>query len=128
LFSNSAKSYFAPSFHLTFWAAGTTRGGHNDPTAQAHLKMKDYSSGWLRCVRPAISAQACECEIWILVNKTSVFRPQRQVSREGIISAGTVQERASSLIACAGYKSATITCGIKDQTTASSERVRANPV
>src|ERR1700686_705865 len=106
---------------MTLWAAGTTRGGHNDPAAQAHSKMEDHSSGWLCCVRPAIGAQACESEIWILVNKTSVFRPQGQVSREGIIGASTVQERASSLIACARHKSATIARGIKDQTTASSE-------
>ena len=126
LFSKSSKSYFDPSVHMTGWAAGTTRGGRNDPAALAHLEMEDQSSGWLRCVRPGIRAQACESEIWILINKTSVFRPQRQVSREGIIGSGTVQERASSLIACARHKSATIARGIKDQTTASSERVRAN--
>ena len=121
------QKLFRPSFPMTFWAAGTTRGGRNDPAALAHLEMEDQSSGWLRCVRPGIRAQACESEIWILINKTSVFRPQRQVSREGIIGSGTVQERASSLIACARHKSATVARGIKDQSTASSERVRANP-
>jgi hypothetical protein len=88
--------------------------------------MEDHAGGWLRSVRPAVSAQACESEIWILVNETSVFRPQRQVSRESIISPGTVQEGASTLIACARYKSASIARGIKDQTAASSQRVRAN--
>src|SRR6267143_763936 len=91
------------------------------------LKPKNDSSGWLRRVGPAISVQSRESEVRILVHKTSVFGTQREMPRQGIIGARSVQEGAFCLSARAGNRSATVAGGIKDQTAAPSERVSFDP-
>jgi len=78
-------------------------------------------------VRPAIGVQGRESEVRILVHKTSVFGTQREMPRQGIISAGTVQEGAFCLSARAGKRSAAVAAGIKDQTAPPSERVSFDP-
>ena len=130
LVRTSPSEFHNTSFNagsLDDWQPGTTRGGHDHPAAQALLETDDDPSGWLRRVRPAVSAQACESEVRIPVHKTSVFSAQRQMSREGIISAAAVQEGTRSLRAGASHRSAKIARGIKDQTAAPGERVSADP-
>lgn len=90
-------------------------------------ESENDSSGWLRRVRPAISFQIRESEVRILVHKTSVLGTQREMARQGIISARTVQEGAFCLSAGAGKRSASVASGIKDQAAAPSERVSTDP-
>ena len=105
------------------WGSRERRGSR----LPVRLKMENDASGWLRRVRPAIGVQGVESEIRILVYKTSVFSPERQVARKSIIGASTVQEGASSLSACTRHGSAKIARGIKDQTATTGERVSAVP-
>src|SRR6266853_4158090 len=91
------------------------------------LKPKDDSSGWLRRVRPAVSVQGSESKVRILVHKTSVFSTQREVLRQSIIGACSVQESAPPLSAGAGNRSAIAAGGTKGQTATPSERVSTDP-
>jgi hypothetical protein len=79
-------------------------------------------------VRPAISVQGPESEVRILVHKTSIFRTHREMPRQGIISAGTVQESSFPLSAGTGHRSAKIAGRIKDQTAGPSECVGTDPL
>lgn len=101
-------------------------GGIDHPTAQVVLEMKDDSSGWLGRVRPAVGVQGPKSEVRILVHVTSIFSAQREVSGQGIISTCSVQEGSPGLSARAGNESAKVAGGIKNQTAASSERVRTD--
>src|SRR5258707_5592105 len=91
------------------------------------LKPKDDSSGWLRRVRPAVSAQGSESEVRILVHKTSVFSTQREVLRQSVIGACSVQESAPPLSAGAGNGSAIAADGTTGQTATPSELVSSDP-
>jgi len=118
---------FPHELQLIIGQPGKTRGGYDYRAAQARLKMEDYSSGWLRRVRPAVGAQGRESEVRILVHKTSIFGAQGQVSRQGIIGAAAVQEGAPSLSAGAGHRPARIAGGIKEQTAAPSQHLGTHP-
>ena len=91
------------------------------------LEPENDSGGRLRRMRPAVSVQSRESEVRILVHKTSVFSTQREVLRQSIIGACSVQESASPLSASAGNRSAIVAGGTKGQTAAPRERVSANP-
>src|ERR1700704_150477 len=72
------------------------------------LKPEHDSSGWLRRVRPAVSVQGSKSKVRILVHKTSVFSTQREVLRQSVIGACSVQESAPALSAGAGNRSAIV--------------------
>jgi len=76
-------------------------------------------------VRPAISVQAPQAEIRVLVHKAPVFRTQGQVLRERVVSAAPVKEGAFSLRVGAGNRCAMVAGGIKDQAAAPGEGVGA---
>jgi len=73
-------------------------------------------------VRPRTSLQALKAEVRILVQETPVFRAQRKVARQNVVSTSAVQECAFCLGARARHNS--VPGGMKDQATASSQRVR----
>jgi len=98
--------------------------GRIRPAAQAYLEPIDKASRGLSRVGPSVCLQALKAEVWILVHETAVFRAQRKVARQNVVSASAVQERASRLRVRAGHKSAAVTCRMKDQAPASSQRVR----
>ena len=91
------------------------------------LESENDSSGRLRRMCPAVSVQGRESEVRILVHKTSVFSPQREVLRQSVVGACSVQESASPLSASAGNRSAIVAGGTKGQTAAPSERVSTDP-
>ncbi len=95
------------------------------PAAQpARLEPVHNASRWLRGVCPSISLQTLKAEVRILVYETPVFRAQRKVVRQHIVSASAIEECAFRLGVRAGHKSAAVARGMKDQAPTSSQRVR----
>ena len=96
------------------------------PAAQALLETEDDPSRWLRRVRPAVRVQGGESEVRILIHKASVLSAYGEVSRQGIVSASSVEECAFSLTASPGNGSG-IARRIEDQTAAPSKSVCTDP-
>ncbi len=128
--SRTMSHDFEPHPYRASTARQTTEPGWQGrkalPPAASQLESENNSSGWLRRVRPAVRVQGGEAEVRILIHKASVLSACGEASRQGIVSASSVEECAFSLTASPGNGSG-IAHRIEDQTAAPSKGVCTDP-